>query len=124
VREYVGGYSDWLRQGKTLAEVDDPNIDSGVESTPAESQAKQKTKKLSYNEQRELDQLPQQIEILETKVDSLLKKISASDFYSQDHDETGPVLQEFTKSQQALDLALERWTELEDQQQRYQESRT
>jgi ATP-binding cassette subfamily F protein uup len=124
VREYVGGYSDWLRQGKTLAEVDDPNIDSGVESAPAESQAKQKPKKLSYNEQRELDQLPQQIENLETKVDSLLKKISASDFYSQDHDETGPVLQEFTESQQALDLALERWTELEDQQQRYQESRT
>jgi len=124
VREYVGGYSDWLRHGKTLAEVDDPNIDSGVESTPAESQAKQKPKKLSYNEQRELDQLPQQIEKLETKVDSLLEKISASDFYSQDHDETGPVLQEFTNSQQALDLALERWTELEDQQQSYQSSRT
>ena len=124
VREYVGGYSDWLRHGKTLAEVDDPNIDSGVESTPAESQAKQKPKKLSYNEQRELDQLPQQIEKLETKVDSLLEKISASDFYSQDHDETGPVLQEFTNSQQALDLALERWTELEDQQQCYQSSRS
>jgi ATP-binding cassette subfamily F protein uup len=124
VREYVGGYSDWLRQGKALAEVDDPNIDSGVKSTPAESQAIQKPKKLSYNEQRELDQLPQQIEKLETKVDSLLEKISASDFYSQDHDETGPVLQEFTKSQQALDLALERWTELEDQQQSYQSSRS
>jgi len=124
VREYVGGYSDWLRQGKALAEVDDPNIESGVESTPAESQAKQKPKKLSYNEQRELDQLPQQIENLETKVESLLKKISASDFYSQDHDETGPVLQEFTNSQQALDLALERWTELEDQQQQYQSSRS
>jgi ATP-binding cassette subfamily F protein uup len=124
VREYVGGYSDWLRQGKTLAEVDDPNIDSGVESTLAESQAKQKPKKLSYNEQRELDQLPQQIENLETKVDTLLKKISASDFYSQDHDETGPALQEFTESQQALDLALERWTELEDQQQSYQSSRS
>jgi len=124
VREYVGGYSDWLRQGKTLAEVDDPNIDSGVKSTPADSQGKQKPKKLSYNEQRELDQLPQQIETLETKVNSLLEKISASDFYSQDHNETGPVLQEFTESQQALDLALERWTELEDRQQSYQSSRS
>jgi len=124
VREYVGGYSDWLRQGKTLAEVDDPNMDSGVKSTPADSQGKQKPKKLSYNEQRELDQLPQQIETLETKVNSLLEKISASDFYSQDHNETGPVLQEFTESQQALDLALERWTELEDRQQSYQSSRS
>ena len=123
LREYVGGYSDWLRQGKALAEVDDPNLASGVDSTPAKNQPKQKPKKLSYNEQRELDQLPQQIEELETKVESLLEKISASDFYSQDHDKTGPVLQEFTESQQALDLALERWTALEDQQQKYQSSR-
>jgi ATP-binding cassette subfamily F protein uup len=124
VREYVGGYSDWLRQGKALAEVDDPNLVSGVDSTPAESQPKQKLKKLSYNEQRELDQLPQQIDELETKVGALLEKISSSDFYSQDHGKTAPVLQEFTESQQALDLALERWTALEDQQQQYQDSRT
>lgn len=124
LREYVGGYSDWLRQGKALAEVDDPNLASGVDSTPAKNQPKQKPKKLSYNEQRELDQLPQQIEELETKVKSLLEKISASDFYSQDHEATAPVLQEFTESQQALDLSLERWTALEDQQQHYQESRT
>ena len=124
VREYVGGYSDWLRQGKALAEVDDPNLVSGVDSTPAERPPKQKPKKLSYNEQRELDQLPQQIDELETKVGALLEKISSSDFYSQDHGKTGPELQEFTESQQALDLALERWTALEDQQQQYQDSRT
>ncbi len=124
LREYVGGYSDWLRQGKALAEVDDPNIASGVVSTHVDSRPKQKAKKLSYNEQRELEQLPQQIDELETKVDSLLETISASDFYSQDHEKTGPVLQEFAESQQALDLALERWSELEDQQQLYQQSRT
>ncbi len=123
LREYVGGYSDWLRQGNALAEIDDPNLASGADSTPAKNQPKQKPKKLSYNEQRELDQLPPQIEELETKVESLLEKISASDFYSQDRDKTGPVLQEFTESQQALDLALERWTALEDQQQKYRESR-
>ena len=123
LREYVGGYSDWLRQGNALAEIDDPNLASGADSTPAKNQPKQKPKKLSYNEQRELDQLPPQIEELETKVESLLEKISASDFYSQHRDKTGPVLQEFTESQQALDLSLERWTALEDQQQKYRESR-
>lgn len=123
LRGYVGGYSDWLRQGKALAEVDDPNVDPDVDASDAKSRTKQKTKKLSYNEQRELEQLPRQIEELESKVDSLLKKISARDFYSQDHAETAPVLQEFAESQQALDLALERWTELEDKQQLYQENR-
>jgi ATP-binding cassette subfamily F protein uup len=124
LREYVGGYSDWLRQGKALAEVDDPSVDPGVDATHTENRPKQKTKKLSYNEQRELEQLPRQIEELETKVDSLLKKISAGDFYAQDREETRPILQKFAKAQQALDMNLERWTELEDQQQQYQSSRS
>jgi ATP-binding cassette subfamily F protein uup len=123
LREYVGGYSDWLRQGKALAEVDDPTVDSGVSASRADKREKHKPKKLSFNEQRELEQFPQQIEKLESRVDELLKKISASDFYSQEFEETGPVLQEFAESQQALDLAMERWTELEDQQQSYISSR-
>ena len=107
-----------------LAEVEDPNIQSGATATHAGNRDKQKPKKLSFNEQRELDQLPEQIETLETRIDELLKKISASDFYSQEFEQTGPVLQEFAEFQQALDLALERWSELEDQQQQYQQSRT
>jgi len=124
VREYVGGYTDWLRQGKALAEVDKPNIELSQAKGHDDDPVKQQPKKLSYNEQRELDQLPQQIEHLETNVDSLLEKISASDFYSQEHDETAPVLKEFAESQQELDRALERWTELEDRQQQYRADRT
>ncbi len=124
LREYVGGYSDWLRQGKALAEVDDPSVDPGVDATHTENRPKQKTKKLSYNEQRELEQLPRQIEELESKVDSLLMKISARDFYAQDREETRPILQKFAEAQQALDMNMERWTELEDQQQQYQSSRS
>ncbi len=124
IREYVGGYSDWLRQGKALAEVDNPIIHSDDDSADANIRAKQRPKKLSYNEQRELDQLPQQIEQMETKIDALVAKISANDFYSQDHDVTAPVLQELAELQQALDAAVERWTELEDQQQSFLSSRS
>ena len=123
LREYVGGYSDWLRKGKALAEVDDPNAKSRVDAGPSETRKKQRSQKLGFNEQRELEQLPQQIEELETKIDSLLEKISAADFYSKDHAETAPVLQEYAESQQALDEAIERWTELEDRQLQYEQSR-
>jgi ATP-binding cassette subfamily F protein uup len=41
LQEYVGGYSDWLRQGKALAEVDDPTADSGVTATRADGREKQ-----------------------------------------------------------------------------------
>ena len=124
LHEYVGGYSDWLRLGKALAEVDDPNVGSDVATTRRDSHDKQKPRKLNFNEQRELDRLPQQIEELETRIDTLLQKISGSDFYAQEYENTGPVLQEFAESQQALDLALERWTEIEDQQQQYEDSRS
>ncbi len=123
LQEYAGGYSDWLRQGKALAEVDDPNMETRASAKHGDSRDKQKPKKLTFNEQRELDRLPEEIDKLETRIDELLKQISASDFYSQEHAQTGPVLQEFAASQQALDLALERWSELEDLQQQYERSR-
>jgi ATP-binding cassette subfamily F protein uup len=80
-------------------------------------------RKLSYNEQRELDRLPAEIESLETRLAELEGEISASDFYTQDHEVTKPVLDAFTTTQQALDQALERWTELEDRVRAYQQGR-
>jgi len=124
VREYVGGYTDWLRQGHALAEVENPRASGGGQAARRASQLAAKPKKLSYKEQRELDQLPQQIEQLETQVDALLEKISAGDFYAQDHAATAPVLHEYGESQQALEQAMERWTELEDRQQEFAASRS
>lgn len=124
LREYVGGYSDWLRQGKALAEVDKPVAATSTEQSDRTRPAGRKPAKLSYKEQRELDQLPQKIEQMESRVDALLEQLSAPDFYAQDHAATAPVLQEFADSQQTLDLAMERWTELEDLQQQYKESRS
>jgi ATP-binding cassette subfamily F protein uup len=123
VREYVGGYSDWLRQGRTLAESDNPVTGAGAERTATHKSAEKTPNKLSYNEQRELDQLPQRIEQLEAAAGTLLEAISAADFYSQDHAKTAPVLQEYAETQEALDQALVRWTELEDRQQQYRQSR-
>lgn len=123
LREYVGGYSDWLRRGRTLAEVDDPRGDAARASRRVQDRVRQQSRKLSYNEQRELDGLPEQIETLESRIDTLLEKISAADFYSQDYADTAPVLKEYAEAQEALDMAIERWTELDDRQQQYLSSR-
>ncbi len=123
ILEYAGGYSDWLRKGKALAEVDDPNKYPGKASRSVAERNIQRPRKLGFNEQRELDALPGKIDDLESKIGALLEKISAADFYSQDYADTAPVLQAYAESQQALDRALERWTELEDRQQRYLHSR-
>jgi len=123
LREYVGGYSDWLRHGHQLAEVErqagSPQADDRAQSTPKTAQPK----KLTYSEQRELDQLPETIATLEKRFEQLEEQLSASDFYSQDHNITKPVLDEFANVEAELDAALERWSELEDRVREYRENR-
>ncbi len=117
IQEYVGGYSDWVRQGKNLAEVDNPNLKKHKSRARRKSSAGQRSKKLGYIEQRELDQLPGNIEQLEATVSGLESKISAPDFYSQDHADVQTVLKLLTESQQSLDNAIDRWAELEERSQ-------
>ena len=123
LEEYVGGYSDWLRQGKKLAEAENPVENEAVTDQQNTALTNRTAKKLNYNEQRELDQLPKNIQELENRVTSLEAQVSAADFYVQDHDVTKPILQDFSQTQQSLDRALERWTELEDRQQQYKQKR-
>jgi len=117
IQEYVGGYSDWVRQGKNLAEVDNPNVKKNKSRGRRRSAADQAPKKLGYMEQRELEQLPGDIEQLETVVSDLENQISAPDFYSRDHAEVQEILKELTENQQTLDTAIERWAELEERSQ-------
>jgi ABC transport system ATP-binding/permease protein len=116
VQEYVGGYSDWIRQGKNLAEVDNPNIKKAKNQGRQKSSIGQKAKKLGYMEERELEQLPVDIEQLEEQVSELEDQISAADFYNQDHAQVQKVLEQLTEKQQTLDQAIDRWAELEQRQ--------
>ena len=83
-REYVGGYTDWLKQrtkpvpGAGTAKPAAPKR----ESPPAAAPAKPRTK-LSFKEQRELDSLPQEIEVLEREQAELTARMSATDYHRQ-----------------------------------------
>ena len=124
LEHYVGGYSDWLRRGHTLAETERPEGSGPSAGTGDAAEKPPPAQKLSYHEQRELDRLPGDIEQLEARLAALETRISASGFYAQDHAVTGPVLDEFAALQEELDRALERWTTLEDRVRAYRQSRT
>jgi len=119
IREYVGGYSDWVRHGRMLAEVDRPKAERAggkpAGSAPRRSTTRAATK-LSYREQRELDRLPGQIEQLERELLGLEQTLSTPDFYSRPPDDVQAVLQQLRDSQSSLDQAMQRWTQLEDRQ--------
>ena len=117
IREYVGGFSDWLRKGKRLAEVDRPDNDGG-KTRGEQLRQRPPATKLSYKQQRELDRLPFEIEDLETRVAEMEKRISAAGFYSQDHEQVQAALAELKASKDTLEKAVERWSELEELRER------
>ena len=122
IDEQAGGYSDWeARGGRLVAEGATSgagdNVTSTTTSTASTESSVQKAespkRKLSYKEQRELDALPQQMEDLEAKQSALEAEIADPSFYSQDQEVVTERLAELAKATEALDAALERWTELE-----------
>ena len=127
VREYVGGYADWLRQGgkiEMLAEWDSKAVagDTPAEAAPAAAPAPAPQPvaaapakvKLSYKIQRELDGLPAVMEKLEAELAALQAKVSDPAFYQQSIEKTTSVLDAMEAKQAELDKAMERWAELED----------
>ena len=115
-REYVGGYSDWMRQGHQLAETENIAV---AEARKHEKNDRRKTiskKKLSYKEQRELDQLPGEIELLESNVSTLQSEIASPDFYSNDNEHMQTTLIKLGQIEGLLEQRVERWGELQSQQ--------
>jgi ATP-binding cassette subfamily F protein uup len=114
LRQYVGGFSDWLKHGRRLAEKDSL-VTERRKTAEAEKEARKQAapKKLSYKLQLELDELPGRIETLEKKLAELDATVSDPAFYDQDFGKIQPVLDEMTWTKQDLDAAIERWMELE-----------
>jgi ATP-binding cassette subfamily F protein uup len=110
VNEYVGGYDDWLRQRKTP----EPQPTSKVTPPPALVKlVRDKPKKLSFKEQRELENLPQQIESLETKIAALNEEMGRPEFYQQSKEMMTKTQAHLSETQETLEKAYVRWEELE-----------
>ncbi|MGV6825890.1 MAG: ATP-binding cassette domain-containing protein [bacterium] len=111
VKPYVGGYNDWLNQRKS-------EDTSGATSNVAEKATKSKLKasaqkKLSYMDQRELDALPEKIESLETRIEEIHQSLADPELYSREPEALGRLSDELKLSEQELELAYERWEQLD-----------
>lgn len=121
IEEFVGGYHDAQQQRKQALEyrqVEKPSKPAKVvEETPKTAPVKAKPKKLSYKLQRELEALPQRLEELETQIEALQEEVNDPSFFSKSVEQTQPVLDKLTATEQELEVAFERWEELEALQQ-------
>jgi ATP-binding cassette subfamily F protein uup len=116
VREYVGGYDDWLRQRTERAEM------NGQNGLPARGKAKPRPsldelrptkRRLAYHEKRELETLPVAIEELDAKIEELHRVVAQPDFYKQPSIEVARQQALLKNLHQQLAAAYERWEELE-----------
>ena len=137
-REYVGGYSDWERVRAPVEPVDSKKpaqkstanapATSSANSAAAKSSATNasattssaavaKPKKLSFKEQRELEQLPQLIADLEAEQTRISARLADASLYRQSPSEAQQLNQRYAEIDTLLVQALERWEEIESRSQ-------
>jgi ATP-binding cassette subfamily F protein uup len=114
--EYVGGYSDWLRQRSAPVPME-------VKPAPAEPEAAESVlrtrapsaqrAKLSYKESRELQELPARIEALEAEQRTLSERMARPDYHKQGAMQMRADSARAVEIEALLEVAFERWAELD-----------
>ena len=123
LNKYVGGFFDAKQQqanfwaSKAVEEQAKARKTEPLKeenSVKNDRTSKPKSVKLSYKEQRELEQLPQLLEELETKITALQAEIADPAFFQQAHDITDAKLKALADTEDELETAFLRWEELEE----------
>ena len=125
IEEYVGGYSDWVRNGGSLSAIDEqrtarasaPNDENAQKQAvnaddKVVQQGKQPSSQPSYKEKKELEKQLKLIERLENKQQELEAVMADADFYTEDKDRIDEVLKKVAANQAELEEAYRCWEEL------------
>jgi len=114
--EYPGGYSDY----KTLKALADKSAEPVRTEKPKASVTniadapKKKASKLSYKDQRELDQLPAEVEMLSMKISNMEAELSDPELYAKNFKRFESLSKELEAMRDTLDEKEMRWLELEE----------
>src|SRR5690606_56663 len=116
VGEYVGGYSDWLRQAggaaATLAAADGPGTARVATPAPVPAPAPAR-RRLSFKEARELEQLPARIEAPEARLAEMTATLADPAFFRADAATITAHNTAMAETQADLDAAYARWEALD-----------
>jgi ABC transport system ATP-binding/permease protein len=112
INEYVGGYSDWLRQRRPIVDPASPPPAAKTAAAAPPSRAA-KPRRRSYKEQRELDAIPAAIQRLEESQAALQAVVSDPELFHRSPAEASAALQRLQRIAQELEAAYARWDTLE-----------
>ncbi len=107
INEYPGGYDDWLSQRQPILKPEPPKIKT--KKHPAKRVKPIVSRKLTFKEQQELDNLPLKIEKLEEEQKTLYSQFADFSFYQRDHAEISQIKARSASLSEELQKAYERW---------------
>ena len=110
IGEYIGGYDDWLRQRRPVEAAKTATQQS---ESKAVTLQRERQRKHSYKEQRELEALPQHIEALESEQAEIHTKLANPELYRQGGEEVAPLQKRLQDIERELAESYERWEVLE-----------
>ncbi len=111
LREYVGGYDDWLRQ-RPKGEPEAKTKTAAVAVSLAAPVSAEKPRKLGFKETRDLEELPARIEKLEAEQTRLGEQMGDAAFYQGDAQKVAATAARLTAIEGELKSAFARWEEL------------
>ncbi len=112
--EYVGGYSDWLRQKPKIAT---PVVQTTSEPSQSKSSPKVRLRdqkvRMSYKETQELEALPKRIEDLEKEQEALMQEMSSPTYHMKSSEELRKDAEKAKSIEESINNSYTRWEELE-----------
>jgi len=106
VKEYAGGYDDWLRQRTVVKEVKDKPVQR--EKKPVERT------KMTFKEKKEFETIPDDIAAKEKRKEELVALINNPEFYQKQAHKAHEVNREIEALDSELEFLFDRWVELEE----------
>ena len=113
LKQYPGGYTDWVSKGQTLESKDNLLAASNKDRKDKNNRRKSRLVKLGFKEEYELNELPEKIEKLENRIKQLETEVLKPDFYDQTWESTRPIVEELEEKKKSLEELTQRWEELE-----------
>ena len=115
VREYVGGYDDWLRQRSAGGEP--KKLGGGAKQKPTSKSSereKSQSQRLGFNQQQELKQLPAVIERLEQQIATLHEEMADPEYFRRPAEVLAADKRTLIECEQQLAAAFEQWAKLDE----------
>ncbi|MBU1056625.1 MAG: ATP-binding cassette domain-containing protein [Proteobacteria bacterium] len=111
VREYPGGYDDWLAQRQVIESL--PKQENKTSKPRVLKNKPEKPRKLGFKEQRDLEIMPRVIDELETEQKQLFANMSDPAFYKKDKVEIDAITKRLKVIETEILAAYKRWEKLD-----------